>query len=241
MDREMYVTQILNKHLLTKDYIKLTQQEALDKLQQMKLLFKDLISSNKDLLSQPELIYFTRSLKSQHRIPLFYGLPKIHKNPISLCPIVSTTNSLSAIFSIWLDYKTKDLLPLIRSHTKNSISIEIIQELQKIHLPNDAVLFSKDAKSMYTSIDTDLALDTLKDFLTVNYARIPTNFPTSLFLRVMEIVMKNNIFSFQDTFWLQLSGTTMGTPVACSYAKSYTGTTRTRTSYPPLRTIFFTT
>jgi hypothetical protein len=123
MDREMYVTQMLNEHLLTKDYIKLTQQEALDKLQQMKLLFKDLISSNKDLLSQPELIYFTRSLKSQHRIPLFYGLPKIYKNPISLCPIVSTTNSLSAIFSIWLDYKTKDLLPLIRSHTKNSIEI----------------------------------------------------------------------------------------------------------------------
>jgi len=71
---------------------------------------------------------------------------------------------------------------------------------------------------MYTNIDTDLALDTLKDFLTVNYAHIPTNFPTSLFLRVMEIVMKNNIFSFQDTFWLQISGNAMGTSVACSYA-----------------------
>jgi hypothetical protein len=123
-----------------------------------------------------------------------------------------------------------DFLHLARLQNKGSLttnslpyknSIEIIQDLKEIHLPNNAVIFSADAESMYTNIiniDTDLALDTLKDFLTINSAHIPMNFPTSLFLRVMEIVMKNNIFSFQEIFWIQLSGTAMGTPVACSYA-----------------------
>jgi hypothetical protein len=30
--------------------------------------------------------------------------------------------------------------------------------------------------------------------------------------------MQNNIFSFSNTYWLQLTETAMGTPVACTYA-----------------------
>jgi hypothetical protein len=32
------------------------------------------------------------------------------------------------------------------------------------------------------------------------------------------MVMKNNIFTFNDTYWIQNEGTAMGTPTACSYA-----------------------
>jgi len=39
-----------------------------------------------------------------------------------------------------------------------------------------------------------------------------------MFLQVLELVMTNNIFSFGDTTWLQLTGTAMGTPAACAYA-----------------------
>jgi hypothetical protein len=216
MDRDTYVTQVLEEHLHASDYHKLTQPEALGKLQHLKDHLKNLIADNQGSLSSAELTYFRRGLKNQHRIPLFYELPKVLKNPVSLCPVVSITNSLLAIFSTWLDYRMKELLPLIQSYTK--ISADIIQDLKKLTILKNATLFSANAKSMYTNIDTNLGIETLKIFLQVNSDRISPSFPTNLFLQITETVMKNNIFSFQDTYWQQLSGTAMGAPVACAYA-----------------------
>jgi hypothetical protein len=214
MDRVFYINKILKDHLLTKDYIKLSQNKALSKLQLLKETLKIFIKENQEKLSQPEITYFSRCIKLQHRVPLFYGLPKIHKNPISLRPVVSTTNTLLSYLSNWARYKMKELLPLVCSYTKNSTSV--IEDLKNLNIPKEARLFAADAKSMYTNIDTDLGLATLRDFLTYNNTYLPPDFPTDFFLNIMEIVMKNNIFSFMDTYWLQLSGTAMGTPVACS-------------------------
>jgi hypothetical protein len=97
-------------------------------------------------------------------------------------------------------------------------STDIIQDLKELTLPGNAKLFSADATSMYTNIDTTLGLETLKKFLCTNSTNISPTFPTHLFLQVMEVVMRNNIFAFQDTYWLQTSGTAMGTQVACAYA-----------------------
>jgi len=71
---------------------------------------------------------------------------------------------------------------------------------------------------MYTNIDTITGVNAVKNFIQVNRENIPHDFPCNLFLQVLVIVMQNNIFSFSNTYWLQISGTAMGTPVACAYA-----------------------
>jgi len=110
----------------------------------------------------------------------------------------------------------KELLPVVKSYIKNSIAV--IQDLKCLTIPDNALLFSADAVSMYTNIETQQALTSMQDFIQSNIHNIQKSFPASLFLQVLEIVMKNNIFSFGDTFWLQQIGTAMGTPTACSYA-----------------------
>jgi hypothetical protein len=110
----------------------------------------------------------------------------------------------------------KDLLPLVQSYVKNSFSA--LEELKKIKIPDNALLFSADATSMYTNINSKTGFTAIKDFIENYKNQIPDNFPISLFLEVLELVMNNNIFTFSDTYWLQQTGTAMGTPVACAYA-----------------------
>jgi hypothetical protein len=71
---------------------------------------------------------------------------------------------------------------------------------------------------MYTNIDATTGISSIANFLQSNERNLPANFPSNLFLQILEIVMKNNIFSFANTYWLQLCGTAMGTPVACACA-----------------------
>ncbi len=160
MDTKTYIKQILQEHLLTSHYQQLSKQDSLNHLENFKATLKDLISSNLNHLSKSEVIYFQRSFKIKHRLPIFYGLPKVHKVPISLRPVVSSVNSFSSVFSYWLDFKMKDLLPLVKSYTKNSSDV-----------PENARLFSADAKSMYTNIDTNVGIQSFQDFLPVTKQR----------------------------------------------------------------------
>jgi hypothetical protein len=204
------------EHLLTQDYIQLTKQEATARMDTLRKDLKLLIKNNETFFSQAEVTFFNRSLKTRFRLPIFYGLPKVHKTPMSLQPVVSGVNSLLAVFSTWLDYKMKSLLPLIQSYLKNSTSL--INEIKHIELPRNTLVFTADAKSMYTNIDTDAGIAAIIDLLNSNKDKLPPDFLSELFLQILSIVMRNNIFSIGETHWLQLSGTAMGTPAACAYA-----------------------
>jgi hypothetical protein len=104
MDTKEYVNQILQEHLLTDTYLQLLADEAIHRLSNIKVTLKSLLASHSNSLSKSEQMFFKCSLQEHHRIPTFYGLPKVHKQPVTLSPVVSTSGSLLAIFLVWLDY-----------------------------------------------------------------------------------------------------------------------------------------
>jgi len=216
MDTSTYVRKILIDHLLTTDYRQLSPIEAKNTMDNLKNYLRGLITRHQSSLTKPELTYFQCSFQHFHRLQMFYGLPKVHKMPFTLRPIVSSTNGFLAIFSTWLDYKMKTLLPLVKSYIKNSFSV--IEDLRDLHLPPEVKLFSADATLMYTNIDTLTGVTSIKHFLSDNRDNLPDNFPTKLFLHILHIVMENNVFYFDNTYWLQLAEAAMGTPAACAYA-----------------------
>jgi hypothetical protein len=184
MDRDTYIRQVLREHLLTNSYTQLSKSEATTRMDSIKSTLENIFQANLHLLSKPEVTYFKRSFTTRFRLPMFYGLPKIHKNPISLRPVVSSSSSLLSVFSIWLDYRMKDLLPLVDSYLKDSTTL--INELKNIELPETARIFTADAKSMYTNINTDAGLTAIENFLIANKDELPVNFPSDFFLNTLD-------------------------------------------------------
>jgi len=216
MNRDNYIKQCLTEHLLTHNYKKLPNIIAMNMITSTKNTLKNIFNTHKHQLSQAEITYFTRSFKLHHRTPIFYGMPKVHKNPMALRPVVSCVNSFLSIFSNWLDFKMKDLLFLIPSYIKDSK--DLLTEIKQLTLPRHAKLFTADASAMYTNIDTNIGITAFENLFHDYDSLIPKDFPKDLFLKVLKIVMENNIFKFGDTFWLQTQGTAMGTPAAPLYS-----------------------
>jgi len=115
-----YINKALTEHLLTDTYELIPEQEAAPKIKHNESLLKQLFQWHKHTLSKPEIKFFDHSFWLHHRVPIFYTMPKIHKNPYTTHPVVSCINSFNAIFSTWLDFQMKCLLPFIPSYLKNS-------------------------------------------------------------------------------------------------------------------------
>lgn len=138
-------------------------------------------------------------------------------------PIVSCINSIPEIFLKWIDHWLKKCTSkLVPTYIKDSK--ELIDQLRTEFpngVPKGAKLFSADAVSMYSNIDTDHGLQIIGQFLEINKDNLPANFPKDMLLAALKEIMTNNIFQFGDTFWKQIRGTAMGTSTAVNYAVLY--------------------
>ena len=168
-------------------------------------------------MTQGEAIYFKRFLKVKYRTPQFYITAKLHKSPWKTRPIVSTSGSIMAYLSRWVDYNINQIARKCPTYIKNSLQVK--NELESIgKLPQNAVIMSADAVSMYTMIDAEHGLEILTKYLR-EFG--PDLFNSDATIEALGMVMRNNILQFGDCYFEQLSGTAMGTPVACAYATLY--------------------
>ena len=82
-------------------------------------------------------------------------------------------------------------------------------------------LIISDANIIYTNINTDHAIDTLRKWFKQHKKDLPGDFKTELILKGIKQLMKHNVFTFGNRYYLQKNGTVMGTNVACMYAMIY--------------------
>ena len=141
---------------------------------------------------------------------------------------MATCGTALAILSKWLDHKLQQLKPHILTYTKYSSDfLRYIKTFQKLQnngrLPKHAKHFTAHAKSMYTNIDTTHALEVFRLFLEESgkEGKLPPDFNIEMIMQATKLIKKWNLFKFGDTFFKQLPGTAMGTPVAVIWAMIY--------------------
>lgn len=143
-----------------------------------------------------------------------YFLPKIHKNPLKLRPIVSCTNGPTQKASAFLDKLLQPYMKRVKSYLRNST--DLIRILQSLIVPTHAYLITLDIESLYTNISHEEAI--------LSFLRIFKHHPKKVFLLdLLKYVLKNNVFTFDDLTFTQLCGVAMGTRLAPALATIYIG------------------
>ena len=144
-----------------------------DKMQQMlsdegtyKLLDKDPTASlerrmNSQLLDlrkagrlHPDA--YSRLRSSAARVPLLYGLPKVHKPGVPFDPLCRPFSSPLYELSKFLAGLLSPIVGLTRSHVMNSRAF--VEFMRSQSIPKEEILVSFDVVSLFTCIPTDLAI-----------------------------------------------------------------------------------
>ena len=141
-------------------------------------------------------------------------LPKLHKNPLKLRPIISCTNGPTHTASALLDKLLQPYMKATKSYIKNST--DLIHILNHTKVPLEAYLITLDIESLYTNISHNEAI--------LSFLRIFAQHPQKVFLLdLLKYVLKNNIFKFDNLLFTQTCGLAMGTKLAPALATIYIG------------------
>ena len=150
----------------------------------------------------------------------FYLLAKLRKTPTTTRHICSDCTSLPHAIGKWVDKQLQPIVWTQPSYFKNLL--ELKQLLDPLRLPLNACIFTYNAISMYTNIDTQQCIQHLTDFLTnpTTARTFPHLSPVPL-IEALTIVIYNNRMRFGNIYVHQHKGIAMVMSPAPSIANLF--------------------
>ena len=193
----------------------LYQKEALRQLSDTSFyakVDKDLTSTNQQIVKST----INDLIVKQELPPTASNL--IITTPRTSC-IVSACSCPTELISSYLD---KIMAPIVRSlpsYVKDSQhALQIFRDFN--FLGEDKLIFTMDITSLYTVIPNGEGLLALKHFFDLRTVKKPSS---ETLLRLAELVLTLNCFSFAGSYYKQINGVAMGTKMGPSYANLFVG------------------
>ena len=164
--------------------------------------------------------------------PRFYGLPKIHKANCPMRPIVSACGMATYQLAKFLTKILQRYTGITPSFVKDSKSFS--DHLRSVKISGEEELVSFDVSALFTSIPVPTALDVInrlftehiedpeaKDKYGCSFRHNTIGLEKDEVMQLLKLVLENCVFTFQDKFFKQLHGATMGSPCSPVVANIY--------------------
>ncbi|CAF1678812.1 unnamed protein product, partial [Adineta ricciae] len=215
---------VLDRH----DYVK-KLEDILSDTSKFKLLDKDPTISRENKLTNllremRKEEYLTqgeyRYIKPVGSVPArLYGLPKVHKANVPLRPIVSCIQSYNYRIG-------KFLANIIKSIRTNTYSLKNNAEFLKFlvenkTLANNNKMISFDIESLFTNIPVEETIDIACEKLYYTKPELRPYIPENYFRKLMYIATTGTHFLFNEKYYDQCDGVSMGTPLAALLAEIF--------------------
>lgn len=207
------------KHLDNRDIYEPINEDYTESLSKaINLLVKN--AETKGHLNKHMASYLTHDSVTEVRTQQLYFLKKLHKTPVSVRPIVSGCSGPTENCSAFLDFYLQPLVPLSKSYIRDSK--HMIQILEDVTLPQNAILATVDVEALYLNIPHSEGIEcALSNLYEHNPDRDSLPFPKDFVEGLLTAILKHNIFEFDGKMYRQTRGTAMGTKAAPSYANLF--------------------
>ena len=146
--------------------------------------------------------------------------PHLEKSAPPIRPIVSGSGSITENLGVYVDHQIKDIAKRHASYIQDTP--DFLRKIYKINqgprLQDNVILFTMDITGAYTNIPQEDGTACLEEALN---ERVNQTIPSAFITKMMELILKHNLFEFHSSTWRQLFGTAMGVHPAPDYANIY--------------------
>jgi len=162
--------------------------------------------------------------KEEAELAHLYFLPKAHKPKTPLRPIMAGLKSPTIAISKWLDGLLRPLFDRLTCDTTILNGVQLIQQAERWsarYLTPATSFITMDVTDLYTMIPQEGGITAIKRLIEASGLKQIDGVKKEIILALARFVMTNNYFYLDGSYYKQIRGGAMGSPLTLTIANAY--------------------
>ncbi|CAF3282730.1 unnamed protein product [Rotaria sp. Silwood2] len=162
--------------------------------------------------------------KEEAELAHLYFLPKAHKPGTPLRPIMAGLKSPTIGISKWLDGLLRPLFDRLAYETTILNGVQLIKQVEKwsaTYLTPATSFITMDVTDLYTMIPQEGGVTAIKRLIEASGLKQIDGVRKEIILALTRFVMTNNYFYLDGSYYKQIRGGAMGSPLTLTIANAY--------------------